>query len=149
MNTNEAGKALILSYEALRLKAYLPTPHDVPTIGWGHTGPDVKMGMAITREEADRLFAKDLAAVEAGVGRSLGGAATTENQFAAMVSLAYNIGLGAFKASTVLREHRAGDPVKAAAAFGLWNKQRQDGKLVVLKGLTRRRKAEADLYLTA
>lgn len=66
------------------------------------------------------------------------------NQLAAMTSLTYNIGIGGFKKSTVLRCHNAGDHQAAARAFGLWNKS--GGK--VYTGLTRRRAEEAALYLT-
>ncbi len=65
-----------------------------------------------------------------------------------MVSLAYNIGLGSFLSSSVLTNHKAGHYATAALAFGLWNKQRNKttGKLEELRGLTARRKAEADIY---
>jgi lysozyme len=69
-------------------------------------------------------------------------APTTDNQFSAMVSLAYNIGVGAFARSTVARKHNEGDHQAAAEAFALWNKA--GGR--VLAGLVRRRKEEADLY---
>lgn len=132
----------IKSFEACRLTAYMPTPYDVPTIGWGSTGPDVKLGMKWTQAQADERFARDLAAFAGGVTGRLMGAATTQAQFDAMVSLAYNIGLGGFASSTLLRKHRAGDYDGAAAQFVRWNKQA--GK--VLNGLTRRREAEALLY---
>ncbi len=145
MKTNQAGIDLIKSFESLQLVGYLPTPDDVPTIGYGHTGPEVRIGQRITEEEAEDLLRNDLEKFEDGVTNFLDSAATSENQFAAMVSLAFNIGLGNFKTSTVLRSHKAGDFAKAEAAFAMWNKQK--GK--VLKGLVRRREAEAELYATA
>lgn len=142
MQTNAKGIALIKSFEALRLTGYLPTPDDVPTIGYGHTGPEVRVGQTISQAQAEALLRQDLEQFEAGVTRLIGNAATTDNQFAAMVSLAFNIGLGNFKASSVLSAHKAGNPSKAQQAFHLWNQQK--GK--VLQGLVRRRKAEAELY---
>jgi lysozyme len=68
------------------------------------------------------------------------------NQFDAMVSLAFNIGSRAFRSSTVLRQHRAGNYL-AAAAFLLWDKDHQDGQLVVVPGLLRRRQIERAYYL--
>lgn len=132
----------IKGYEACRLTAYLPTKHDVPTIGWGSTGPDIRLGMTWTQEQADARFASDLARFGAKVSDLIGSAPTKQNEYDAMVSLAYNIGQGNFASSTVLRKHKAGDHDGAAAAFALWNKQ----KGVVLNGLTKRRAAEAAMY---
>ena len=140
---NPAGLEIIKLYEGLRLQAYL-CPANVLTIGYGHTGPDVKPKMHITAQEAERLLQTDLTEFEEGVISNLGGAKTNENQFSAMVSLAYNIGLTAFKASSVIRHHRDGNTSKAAASFKLLNK----GGGKVLPGLTKRRAAEAALYLT-
>lgn len=143
MKTNPAGVALIKRFEGLRLTPYR-CPAGVLTVGYGHTGEDVQDGESITEDEADRLLEKDLERFEVGISHSLGGAATTDNQFAAMVSLAFNIGLGAFKTSSVLRFHRDGKPQSAAQSFILWNKV--DHKTVA--GLTRRRQAELALYLS-
>lgn len=134
--------ALIKAFEQCRLRAYLPTPDDVPTIGWGATGPDVQLGMTWTQEQADARFAADLARFAAGVARALNGAPATAFQFGALVSFAYNLGVGALARSTLLRLHRAGDYAAAAAQFARWNKQGRN----VLPGLTRRRAAEAQLY---
>ena len=143
MQVGPRAKALIKSYEQCRLTAYLPTPNDVPTIGWGSTGPDIVMGMTWTQDQCDSRFATDLAKFAAGVEAALDGAQTLPREFGAMVSLAYNIGTGAFASSTLARKHRAGDTAGAAAQFARWNKQA--GR--VLAGLTRRRAAEAALYL--
>lgn len=132
----------IKSFEKCRLTAYMPTPKDRPTIGWGTTGADVHMGMTCSQAWADDRFAHDLAQFGAGVLAALGGAPTTQDQYDACVSLAYNIGVSHFQSSTVLRDHKAGDYAGAAAAFGMWNKQAG----VVLNGLTRRRAAEAHMY---
>ncbi len=137
----------IKGYEKCRLKAYMPTPNDKPTIGWGSTGPDIRMGMTWTQAEADERFAHDLAHFAAGVsGKIPGSPPTAQHQFDAMVSLAYNIGLANFATSSVLTNHRAGHYQTAAMAFALWNKQRTPSGLVVLTGLTKRRAAEAAIY---
>lgn len=138
---NAAGLDLIKLFEGLALKAYL-CPAKVLTIGYGSTGPHVRPGLVITEAEAERLLREDLARFERAVAK--GAPAATDNQFAAMVALAFNIGAGGFLKSTVLRKHLAGDHVAAAAAFAMWNK----GGDQVLPGLTRRRAAEAQLYRT-
>jgi lysozyme len=139
------GIALIHSFEQCRLEAY-PDPGSrdgTPwTIGWGSTGPGIKKGVRWTQAQADARFAEDIARFSAKVAALLGDAPTNQNQFDALVSLAYNIGVGALQKSTVLRKHKAGDYAGAARAFLMWNKN--DGK--VMRGLTRRRLAESDLY---
>lgn len=137
-------QSLIKGFEACRLTAYLPTANDRPTIGWGSTGPDVRLGMTWTQDQADKRFARDLDDFADGVRHELGDAPTTQGQFDALVSFAYNLGVHALDTSTLLRKHKAGDYVGAGAEFLRWN--RQTG--VVLKGLTRRRLAEQALYLS-
>lgn len=144
LSPSPACEAFIKGFEACRLTAYMPTAHDVPTIGWGSTGPDIRLGLTWTQEACDARFARDLGQFAAGVSRALAGAATRQAQFDAMVSLAYNIGIANFASSTLLRLHRAGDHAGAAAQFPRWNKQK--GK--VLAGLTRRREGERQMYLS-
>jgi lysozyme len=139
------GQRLIHSFEQCRLQAY-PDPgsrNGEPwTIGWGSTGADIKRGTVWTQQQCDERFAQDIGKYERAVLSAIGGAPTTQNQFDAMVCLCYNIGTGAFGKSTVARKHKAGDYLGAARAFLMWNKN--DGQ--VMRGLTRRRMAEADLY---
>lgn len=150
MKISQAGLDLIKRFEQCRLTAYMPTPRDRPTIGWGTTGPDVRMGMTWTQEKADARFARDLADFAEGVTHLLGKAPTTQAQFDALVSFAYNVGLDddldtkaeGLGDSTLLRKHKAGDYDGAAAQFAAWNKQAG----VVLRGLTRRREAEVRIY---
>jgi lysozyme len=137
---NDRGLALIKSFEGCELTAYR-CPAKVLTIGYGSTGSHVKEGMTITEEEAEALLRKDLARFEAGVSALAG--ISSDSQFAAMVSLAFNIGLNAFAGSTVLKRHRLGNRMGAANAFMMWNKA--GGR--ILKGLIRRREAERKLYL--
>jgi lysozyme len=143
MKINRAGLDLIKDFEGLRLVGYR-CPAGIPTIGYGHTGPEVRVGQRITQAQADAYLANDLARFERGVQQALGETPTTENEFSAMVSLAYNIGLGGFAKSSILRHHKAGHRLRAAASFLLWVKAA--GK--ILPGLVRRRNAERKLYLS-
>jgi len=125
MNTSARMVDMIGSFEGLMLKAYL-CPAGVPTIGYGHTGPDVTRAdvtarKEITRAEADRLLATDLVRFENGVS-SLLDVEVTQNEFDALVSLAFNIGLGAFGKSTLRRLLNRGMRPEAAAQFTVWNK---------------------------
>ena len=144
-----AGIALIKAFEQCRLHAYLPTPHDVPTIGWGSTrdsdGTRIRIGQVWTQAHADAVFNDHLLTLAREVGRAIAGAPTSQPQFDALVSFAYNLGSTALTRSTLLALHRAGDFAGAAAQFARWNRQ---GK-IVLAGLSRRRAAEATLYRTA
>jgi lysozyme len=141
---NAAGIALIKGFEGLRLQAYR-CPAGVWTIGYGHT-KGVSDGDIITESQAGHLLGADMESAETTV--EVRASYATDNQFAAMVALAFNIGNGAFRSSTVLREHIASNHAKAADAFLMWNKAKIDGVLQPVAGLTRRRKAERDLYLT-
>lgn len=132
---------MIKEHEGLRLQAYLPTPNDVWTIGYGHTGSAHK-GMVITEERAEALLRQDIAWVEDAINKNVV-VPLTQNQYDALASLIYNIGAGAFAKSTLLRMLNMGDYAGAAEQFGRWN--RQKGK--VLNGLTRRRQEEKELFL--
>lgn len=138
------GLTLVKSFEKLRLIGYLPTPDDVPTIGWGHTGPDIHVGLVWTPAQADAAFAADAAKFAQGLNKALYGIPTTQGQFDALFSLAYNIGLVNLKGSTLLRLHKAGRYAAAADEFLKWDHQHHK----VLAGLLRRRKAERALYLS-
>lgn len=142
-----AGLALIKRFEGLRLEAYQDVA-GIWTIGYGHTR-GVVPGMTITEAQADQALADDLGGAEAVVDDATADVATGDNQFSAMVSLCFNIGSANFRASTVLREHRAGAFAAAADAFLMWNKTHVDGVLQEVAGLTDRRTAERALYLQA
>ncbi len=111
------------------------------TVGIGFTH-GVSMDDHMTEAEADMRLVSELAQYESGVLSSCT-LAPNQNQFDAMCCIAFNIGVGAFQKSTVLKAHNRGDFQSAARAFGLWNKA--GGK--VYSGLTRRRAAESALYL--
>lgn len=145
MKLSQAGKDLIKSFEGMELRVY-PDPAtggEPYTAGYGHTGGDVKPGMKVTQAMADAWFDKDIERFESGVSKLLT-APTTQSQFDAMVSLAYNIGLGNFGKSTLLRKHNEKCYSCAAGQFPAWN--RAAGK--VMNGLTRRRNAERDVYMS-
>lgn len=139
MRTGPNGIALMHHYEQCRLEAY-PDPGtggEPITIGWGDTG-GWKLGDRITQERADALFAARLAReFEPGVLGALT-RTPTQDQFDAFVSLAYNIGVGAFRGSSAVRKFNGGDDIGAQRAITLWDKA--GGR--VMKGLQRRREAE-------
>lgn len=127
-----------------RVQAY-PDPGsggDPWTIGYGSTGPDIKKGTVWTRKQAEDRFVAHVSEFAEKVTRLLGGTATTQAQFDAMVSLAYNVGVGNLSSSTLLKFHKAGRYVEAANEFARWNKAA--GK--VMPGLIHRRAEEAKLY---
>ena len=132
----------IALWEGCRLTAY-SCPAGVLTIGYGHTGADVRPGMTISREEALRLLQTDVDAVARQVAQLTAGTVLTQRQFDALVSLAFNIGTGALKTSTLLRKVKANpaDP-SIAGEFRRW--VYAGGR--VLPGLVTRRQAEADHY---
>ena len=145
MKTSEAGQDIIKQFEALRLVGYLPTPVDQPTIGWGSTeifGRAPKIGEKITVEQAQEQFDSDLVVFEGAVN-SLVKVELKQCQFDALVSFAYNCGVGALKSSTLLKLLNVKDYKGAADQLLRWDKQA--GK--PLAGLTRRRKAERELFL--
>ena len=130
----------IKKHEALRLRAYMPTPNDVPTIGWGHT-KDVRMGMDITLAEAEAFIQADVAWVKRCIDKVVK-VPLGPNQVAALYSFVFNLGATNFRTSTMLRKLNAGDYAGTANEFKRWNKQK--GK--VLRGLTKRRAEEAKLF---
>ena len=138
---------LIKEHEGLVLKAYLPTPNDKWTIGYGHT-KGVKPGDVITEEQAELLLREDLDWVEDCINKYVK-VPLTQNQFDALASLVFNIGEGNFLNSSVLRWLNSKGYKEAADCFVLWNKQRnkRTGKLEVLNGLTKRRQKEKELFL--
>ena len=149
MKTSPDGIRRIHSSEGLRLTAYL-CPAGIPSLGYGTTAgvTHADVGVrTITKAEAERLAGLDMAKIDAAINR-LCTVQPTQAQHDALASLIYNIGIGAFEKSTVLKAHNRGDFAAAGRAFGLFNKARKNGVLVVMPGLTRRRASEAALYLS-
>lgn len=134
---------LIKRWEGCRLEAY-PDPGtggDPWTIGWGSTGPGISKGVRWTQAQADDRLARDVERFMRGV-RSAVRVEVSDNELGALTSLAYNIGLGNFKKSTLLRKLSAGDKKGAAAQFSVWN--RAGGR--VMRGLVSRRADERAVF---
>lgn len=145
MSISSSGIKLIASFEDLKLKAY-DDGVGVWSIGFGTTaypnGVRVKQGDRCTLEQANSFFQYDLKCFEKAVKEAVT-VPLSQNQFDALVSLAYNIGSNAFKNSTLLKYLNALAYQEAADQFLVWNK----GGGKVLKGLVRRREAERALFL--
>jgi lysozyme len=143
MNTlGPAGENLIKSFETLKLVAYLDQ-RGRWTCGWGHTGPDVVEGTTCTPEQAEDWFQQDTQAAVNGVNESIQ-TNVTQNQFDALVSFTFNVGVGAEGHSTMAKLINARNFAGAATQFPLWD--HVDG--VPNAGLLRRRQAEQALFLT-
>ncbi len=142
MKISIKGLNLIKSFEGLELKAYKDSV-GVLTVGYGSTGPHVYEGLVITEEQAEAMLKSDVSRFERGV-TELVKVPLNQNQFDALVSFSFNLGLGNLKSSTLLRKLNASDYSGAANEFLRWNKA--GGK--VLNGLTRRREAEKKLFLS-
>lgn len=141
MKTSQRGISLIKSFESLRLEAYR-CPAGIWTIGYGHTA-GVRRGDRINEQKAEQLLAEDLREFEEVVSRECPG--VSQRRFDALVSFVFNVGTGNFLKSTLLKCVKANpDNVNIRYEFSRWNKS----KGMVLSGLIRRRKAEADLYFS-
>ncbi len=149
MELSDYGKKFIQRWEGLKLKVYLDIA-DVPTIGYGHTGTltydDYLQGKTITEIEADQLFEMDVQRFVNAVN-NLVTVDINQNEFDALVSLSFNIGVRHFTESTCLRRLNSGDFKGAAEALTWWNKARQGGVLKVSRGLKNRRAQEKALFL--
>jgi lysozyme len=137
---------LIKLFEGYKVKAYL-CPAGVVTIGWGSTmytdGRKIKMGDTISEQQAEQMLMWELK----NKSIALHGLILNQNQFDSCLSFIYNVGIGAFAKSTLKKKILANpnDPT-IKDEFMKWNKARVGGELMELKGLTRRRTAEAELY---
>lgn len=140
MHVSPRGRSLIKQFEGFRENAYQDVV-GVWTIGYGFT-KGVQPGQHMTAGQAEARLITELLEYEQAVLRACTEPAN-QNEFDAMCSLAWNIGISGFLRSTVLKAHNRGDHQSASRAFGLWNKA--GGK--EWAGLTRRRAAEAALYL--
>ena len=145
MKISPAGISAIKRHEGLRLHAYQDSA-GVWTIGHGHTG-NVQPGQHISEAEAEQLLRDDLAQAEAAVNNGVR-VPVTQEQYDAMVSLAFNIGGSAFGKSTLLQKLNEGDIHAAANEFLRWDKITVNGAKEVLPGLTSRRRAERAMFLT-
>ena len=140
MSAKSVAIEIIKPFESCKLTAYL-CPAGVWTIGWGSTGPEIVKGLKWTQEQADNRLMLDVVRFERGV-KALVKVSLSDNQLGALISFAYNVGLGNLQASTLLKLLNAGDYKGAANQFARWNKAA--GK--VLAGLTRRRAIEKGVF---
>ena len=143
MAWNVAGTVnLVKEFEGCRLTAYQDSV-GVWTIGYGHTGAEVKKGLTITQAKAESYLKDDLArfntCVSNNISRNL-----NANQVGALMSWSYNVGCGSLQTSTLRKRMNAGENLNTVAEQELpkWNKA--GGK--VLPGLTRRRAAEVKFF---
>ena len=140
LSYSKNGLALTEKFEGVRLTAYQDQV-GVWTIGYGHTGPDVVPGLTITQDQANSLLMGDVASAAAAVNR-LVTVPLNQDQFDALVDFVFNLGVGNFQSSTLLRELNASSFADAAAQFERWD--RAGG--VEVAGLLRRRQGEAQLF---
>ncbi|MFZ5986922.1 MAG: lysozyme [Bacillota bacterium] len=143
MKASQKAIDLIKKYEGLKLTAY-KCPAGVLTIGYGHT-KTTKPGMTINKEMAELLLKQDLKDFEKAINE-LVKVPLTQNQFDALTSFIFNVGVGKFKNSTLLKELNEGNYKEAANEFLKWTKARQAGGLIELPGLVKRRKDEKKLF---
>jgi lysozyme len=140
MKTSQKGIDLIKHFEGTFLTAYY-CPAGVLTIGTGHTGVDVYVGMTITEKEAEDLLKEDLKKFESCVSK-LVKVPLSQGQFDALVSFTFNLGCGSLEESTLLRKLNSGDYEGTSKEFDRW--VNAGGKK--LEGLVRRRNAEEELF---
>lgn len=147
---NDATVALVKQFEGLELNAYPdPATHAEPyTIGWGTTiypdGTKVKLGDTCYEWQAETYLKHDLEQFAKKVSPLIK-SNLNDNQFGAIVSFAYNVGVGNLKSSTLLKKVNANPSDPAISnEFSKWNKANKK----VMKGLTKRRAAEATLYFS-
>lgn len=147
MLASTAALELIKKHEGLRLRSYLDQAGKW-TIGWGHTGDDIGQGMIIGLADAIRYLAEDLHFVEYALTRMIVHE-IKQQEFDACCSLAFNIGTEAFRRSTLLKFLNFGESKKAAEEFLRWCKVTlPNGKKISVPGLTNRRAAEREYFLT-
>lgn len=145
MKTSQRGIDLIKRFEGLELEAYQDIA-GIWTIGYGHI-ETARPGMRITEREAEALLQRDLKPREQAVSRIVS-VPLNQNEFDALVSFVYNVGIEGFRRSTARRRLNSGDRVGAADALTWWNKATVGGVLREVTGLTRRRASERALFLT-
>lgn len=142
---SRAAIELIKRFEGYRRNA-AQLPDGRWTIGYGHT-LTAREGAEVSEADAEALLVYDLIAVQHAVNESVY-APLTQNQFDALCSFAFNVGLDNFRRSQVLKRLNAGAHVQAACAMELWRKTDFEGERIVLDALVRRRASEKALFLS-
>jgi len=135
MNTSPKGLEVLGLREGVRHKAYKDTK-GILTIGVGHTGPEVVAGLVWTDKQVQDTLRKDVAKCEACINYNVK-VALTQNQYDALVSFIFNVGVGAFQRSTMLKKINLKDFVGAAAEFDRWH---------IPVEITSRRNSERDQF---
>lgn len=149
MKTSQNGLQFVEQNEGRVLHVYLDSCK-IPTCGVGHVvlpADGLKLGDLITEEQCEAFLAHDVGKCEAAINGAVK-VDMTQNQFDALVSLSFNIGVGGFLSSTVLRDLNAGNLDDEQRAFELWDKDTKNGKLVVDTALLARRDREFALFMT-
>lgn len=142
LSTSDAAVNFIKSQEGLSLKACKAIPSETYwTIGYGHYGAEVKANQTITEPEAEALLRKDLKVFESAINNCIK-VKLTQSQFDACVSLAYNIGTGAFAESDIVKFINSNKFGHACVDFPSW--RRAGGQ--ILEGLKNRRQKEMELF---
>lgn len=138
MKISESGLEFLIREEGVRYEAYPDPAHGwtVPTIGVGHTGPEVHQGLTWTHEQVMEALRRDVGEREDCINEAVK-VPLTQNQFDSLVSFIFNIGVGAFKGSTMLRLLNQQDYAGASAQFPRWN---------IPEILIPRRKRERELF---
>lgn len=135
---------LIKEFEGLKLEAYL-CPAGVPTIGYGATGSDIKLGLKWNKQQADNdllIRVKKIAdQVEAILVYKI-----SQDELCALISFVYNLGIGSLKGSTLLKKLNSDSEESPSSEFLKWDKATVGGQLIPLKGLRARRIAEMVLF---
>ena len=146
MRISQKGIDLIKYFTECNLSSYYNTAN-VLAIGYGHTGKDVKRNIKITKEQAEALLQNDLAHVEYMLNvRFVGDLKLKQNQYDAVCSFVYSIGVHAFLKSTMFALLMKKDYENASNQFARWNKVIKDGRKEVSQKLTTRRIAEKELF---
>lgn len=146
LTASRAAFDLIASFEGFRTRAVL-APNGKWTLGFGHVAT-AREGLSVTRAEAEDLLRWDLLPIEDTI-RQVALTPLTQNQFDALLSFAFNIGLDNFKQSEVLKYLNQGQPMAAALSMHAWRRARVNGRVLTIDALVRRRAAEAALFLEA
>lgn len=142
----EQAVILIMSFEGFRDLAYQDVG-GVWTVGYGQTGKGVGPGTRVTQEQAEARLRERVASLWTTINHSAY-RDLNANQATALISLAYNIGLGALERSTLFGLVQDGQMLPAAEEFMRWDKARQPGgSLTVVPGLRARRAAEKMLFM--
>lgn len=150
MKTSQRGIDLLTEFEGFRSTAYRDVA-GIWTIGYGTTriyGRPVRSTDVCSKDEARAFMANDLSRFERAVNEALP-ADGTQSHFDALVAFCYNVGVNGFQKSTIYRKLKLGTVLTVTEEnFTVWNKARIKGKLVVIPGLTRRRRAEYQLFIS-